>query len=149
MGRVVGYMLTWTTYGTWLQGDERGWVKDSVIMKGSSGLLQKNNQSLKQSAIWMNDDQRAIVRGAIVESSKRIKQELLAITVRSNHVHIVVLNTNIPIGKIVHRYKRASTYALGINGFVGKVWTGGYDVRYCFDENSLRTRIGYVLRQAD
>ena len=23
----LAYFLTWTTYGTWLPGDERGWVK--------------------------------------------------------------------------------------------------------------------------
>jgi len=26
--RLFGYMLTWTTYGTWVQGDRRGFVKD-------------------------------------------------------------------------------------------------------------------------
>ena len=25
---MIAYMLTWTTYGTWLQGDERGYGKD-------------------------------------------------------------------------------------------------------------------------
>ncbi len=29
---MIGYMLTWTTYGSWLQGDERGWRKDGVAM---------------------------------------------------------------------------------------------------------------------
>ncbi len=24
MGKVIGYMVTWTTYGTWLQGEEKG-----------------------------------------------------------------------------------------------------------------------------
>jgi len=28
MARMIGYMLTRTTYGTWLQGDKRGYVKD-------------------------------------------------------------------------------------------------------------------------
>ena len=23
----IAYLITWTTYGTWLSGDERGWVK--------------------------------------------------------------------------------------------------------------------------
>jgi len=23
----LAYFLTWTTYGTWLPGDERGWVR--------------------------------------------------------------------------------------------------------------------------
>ncbi len=28
MASMIGYMLTWTTYGTWLRGDKRGYVKD-------------------------------------------------------------------------------------------------------------------------
>ena len=27
MAEPLAYFLTWTTYGTWLPGDERGWVK--------------------------------------------------------------------------------------------------------------------------
>jgi hypothetical protein len=26
MNEPLAYYLTWTTYGTWLPGDERGWV---------------------------------------------------------------------------------------------------------------------------
>jgi hypothetical protein len=28
MSKIIGYMVTWTTYGSWLPGDERGYVKD-------------------------------------------------------------------------------------------------------------------------
>jgi hypothetical protein len=28
MSKTVGYMVTWTTYGTWLQGEKKGFVKD-------------------------------------------------------------------------------------------------------------------------
>jgi hypothetical protein len=27
MADPLAYFLTWTTYGTWLPGDERGWVE--------------------------------------------------------------------------------------------------------------------------
>jgi hypothetical protein len=28
MADPLAYFLTWTTYGTWLPGDDRGWVKE-------------------------------------------------------------------------------------------------------------------------
>jgi len=28
VSKIIGCMLTWTTYGTWLQEDEKGYVKD-------------------------------------------------------------------------------------------------------------------------
>ena len=48
MGKMLGYMITWTTYGTWLQGDKRGYVKDGKIYKKNPQLEQKNKQA-KQS----------------------------------------------------------------------------------------------------
>ena len=146
---VVGYMLTWTTYGTWLQGEKRGWVNDGEVLEECVGLLQKNIQSMNQRAVYLSKSQREVVRRAILESAKRIGQEILAVTVRSNHVHVVVVNSYIPISKVVQRYKRESTHAICSGGFKGKVWTKGYDVQYCFDEAGVRGRVGYVERHGD
>lgn len=44
------------------------------------------------------------------------------------------------------RYKRATSQALREKGFKGKVWTRGYDKRFCFDEKSLRARVDYVKK---
>ena len=30
MEKTLGYMITLTTYGTWLQGDKRGYVKNGI-----------------------------------------------------------------------------------------------------------------------
>ena len=49
-----------------------------------------------------------------------------------------------PIEETVRRYKNASTVALREKGLEGKVWTRGYDKRFCFDEASLEERIRYV-----
>ena len=43
MSDVLAYFLTWTTYGTWLPGDARGWVNrhpqgDNVIAPPSPAL---------------------------------------------------------------------------------------------------------------
>jgi len=36
----LAYFLTWTTYGTWLPGDERGWVLKG---KGFNCPISKRN----------------------------------------------------------------------------------------------------------
>jgi len=33
MREIIGCMITWTTYGSWLQGDKRGYVKDGKILR--------------------------------------------------------------------------------------------------------------------
>jgi len=41
MSEIIGYMLTWTTYGTWLQGDARGYVKNGKILSENKGLERR------------------------------------------------------------------------------------------------------------
>ena len=42
-----------------------------------------------------------------------------------------------------------STILVGNVGIEGKVWTRGYDVRFCFDEEALKQKIDYVQRHGD
>ena len=42
MAKTLGYMVTWTTYGTWLQGDERGYVKNGKILSENPALKKVN-----------------------------------------------------------------------------------------------------------
>jgi len=70
MEKIIGYMVTFTTYGTWLQGDKRGYVKDGKVL-------------------CKNDVLRA-------------------------------------------------------GGFNGRVWTKGFDKRFCFNRSDLTSRIKYV-----
>ena len=44
MVNTVGYMVTWTTYVTWLQGDRRGYVKGGLVL-GSNEDLHLDNKS--------------------------------------------------------------------------------------------------------
>ncbi len=138
--------MTWTTYGSWLQGDERGWVKNGRILQPDNKLYLTNKQKLNGTPVKLKEAQKRLVKEIILAESKRINQKICAFTVCSDHIHIVAESCSESISQIVQRYKRVSTYALQKNGFNGKVWTKGYDKRYCFSVKDLRIRINYVLR---
>jgi len=140
-------MLTWTTYGSSLQGDERGWVKDGRVLQPDIRLYLTNKQKLKSKPVTLNESQRRLVKEAIFTEAERINHRICALAVCSNHVHIVAEPCLESIPRIVQRYKRVSTYALQKNGFNGKVWTKGYDKRYCFDVKDLENVINYVSKQ--
>ena len=144
MGNTLGYMVTWTTYGTWLQGDERGWVKKGKILRASRGLEQANRERRSGDSVKLRKGQREVVRSAIVQEAERIGEKVLAMSVWSNHVHVVIEGGGKPVDKVVSRLKDAAYYALQERGVEGRVWTSGYDKRFCFDEKSLRERIEYV-----
>jgi REP element-mobilizing transposase RayT len=144
MAKTIGYMITWTTYGTWLQGREQGFVKDKVVRGANPALMRSNVRNLKNDVVRLNQEQRVTVESAIFEASKRFQQKILAIAVYSNHVHIVCEYVDVPVSVVVGYYKNAGRVALRENGLDGRIWTRGYDKRFCFDANSLTKRIKYV-----
>ena len=139
-------MVTFTTYGTWLQGDKRGFVKDGKVLEASKGLEQANKENQSSNRITLNRKQREIVKSAILKEAARIGENVLAILVWSNHTHIVIEGGGKPIDTVVNRLKTATYYALQENGFERKIWTKGYDRRFCFNEEELKARIEYVNR---
>ena len=144
MARTVGYMITWTTYGTWLQGNTKGFVKDGEVRGDNIALKRSNIKNLAGKAVRLGRREKEIVREAIIEAAKRFKQKIPAIAVHSNHVHLVCEYVDVPIGIIAGHYKNAGRVALQQNGFQGRVWTTGYDRRFCFSDKELKARIAYV-----
>ena len=143
---MVGYMLTWTTYGTWLQGDKRGYIKDGQILSENEALYNANRKLQKSMTVTLPRGCRQIVKEAILKEAKEIGQRIYAMAICSNHVHIVAGCVNQEIGKVAGRYKKSATNALRQNGFTENVWTKGFDKRFCFDEKELNQRINYVQR---
>jgi len=89
MAKTLGYMLTWTTYGTWLQGDERGYVKNGRICGGNKKLMQANKKSQLQKAIKLSKVQRQLAQEAIRKEAVLQGQHIYALSVKSTHIHIV------------------------------------------------------------
>jgi REP element-mobilizing transposase RayT len=149
MDRMIGYMITWTTYGTWLQGDERGYVKDGQILTGNDRLKSANQRQQKYPTIKLNSEQKRIVKKAILDEACRINHKIFAIAVCSNHVHIVADVSDESIEQAVHRYKYSATFELRKKGIQGKIWSKGFDKRFCFADKDIENRIRYVKNHND
>ncbi len=55
----IAYFSTWTTYGTWLPGDERGWFSRNGGLRAAD-LMRKLEASLRMTdqAVTLDTDQR-------------------------------------------------------------------------------------------
>lgn len=137
-------MITWTTYGTWLQGDKRGYVKKGEILPASPELSDSNKQNLTKNPVKLSKAHREIVTKAILKKAEQLKHKIYALAVSYNHVHIVTDITPESIGTIVKYYKMAGQVALRKHDITGRLWTKGFDKRYCFDKKTLKSRIDYV-----
>ena len=144
MSKIVGYMLTWTTYGSWLPGDERGYVKNAQILAGDVKTLQISKSRQKSPAVKLNAREIELVRQVILHEAERIGHAIEALTVRTYHVHLVARPHSKSIEQVVARYKSLTTRALWQHGRPGRIWTKGYDKRFCFTQEELAQRIRYV-----
>ena len=137
-------MITWTTYGTWLQGDKRGYVNKGNILPENTALANSNANRLTCDPVKLSKDQRQIAHDAIITKAKKLNHNILAVSIASTHIHLVLQYSPNPLGRIVAHYKNAIRIALHTTGIKGKIWSTGYDKRYCFNEESLNQRIAYV-----
>jgi REP element-mobilizing transposase RayT len=146
MGKMVGYMVTWTTYGTWLQGDKRGYVKDGKILQADTILETANKKLQKSQTVRLTLEQKRTIKEAIRNEAERIGQKILAMAVCSNHIHLVISSGNESIENTVSRYKNVATSALKKIGLTTRIWTCGFDKRFCFSDEQLKHKIEYVHR---
>jgi hypothetical protein len=66
---------------------------------------------------------------------------ILALTVQTWHVHLVIGATPKTLPDVVKCAKDAARWHLRLDQ---PLWTVKYDKRFCFDDESVRTRIEYV-----
>ena len=142
--KLIAYMVTWTTYGTWLQGDERKYVKNGEILQPNEKLKTENQEQQKFQTITLNKNQRQIAEQAIRQEAKRINQKILALAVCANHIHLLAEKSEKTIEQTVHNYKYAATAALRKAGLQNKIWTKGFDKRFCYQQQELQQKIKYI-----
>lgn len=149
---LCGYMLTWTTYGAWLHGDERGSYNRKAKsladhhVEPNPRLQQLRRDQLKHPSILLDGPMRKVVRLSIEDACTHRNCQVLALNVRTNHVHIV-LPANVSAKRMLHDLKARATRALRDAGLVSResnVWTSGGSTSLLFGSKSLSDAIEYV-----
>jgi hypothetical protein len=82
----LAYHLIWTTYGTWLPGDARGWIKSGVlgIQSPDPALEQQARDMMAEAEVRLTPAQRAAVELTIRKHCHIRNWILHAVNVRSN-----------------------------------------------------------------
>ena len=144
MPKTLAYMIAWTTYATWLQGDERCYVTKGKIRTPDKAIADSNRSRLSKQPVKLSPSHQHIVANTIIQTAEKLNQQIHAFSVSSTHVHILAEYIHKPIGRVVSHYKNSAHAALRTTGFTGRFWTRGFDKRYCFDKNAIDNRIAYI-----
>ncbi len=116
----------------------------SKVLPGDEKLLETNRELQSRETVRLSAKHKEVVCDAIMKQGTVLGQKILALAVCSNHVHIVAEYIAKPVGDVVAIYKTAGRKVLNELRISGKVWTTGYDKRFCFDKESLEQRMRYV-----
>ena len=71
----IAYHLIWTTYGTWLPGDARGWIASGVpgVQDPDPAREDAAREMMAEPAVRLTAEQRHIVTQAASGDHRRIK----------------------------------------------------------------------------
>jgi REP element-mobilizing transposase RayT len=149
------YFLTFTTHGTWLHGDERGSTerrgkhKRGKTLSPDPLLEVANRRRMKHPALTFDASQRGCVRRAVEDDCDFRKRTIVALAVRTNHVHLVVEATD-SIESVLQNVKAWATRRLREEELVQAnrpIWTEGGNKVVLQDAGAIARVVEYVNNQ--
>jgi hypothetical protein len=161
----LAYFLTWTTYGTWLPGDPRGWVLHGRGSQLPDPILElEANARMTEDACRLDHNQQELVEKTIAGHCRIRGWMLYAVNCRSNHVRVVVAANRHPddvreqfkawcTRRLKHwqRERRGTTAvdAVPSNAIRQNWWAERGSGLYINDDEALEGVIHYVLEAQD
>jgi REP element-mobilizing transposase RayT len=160
------WLLTWTTYGTWLPGDRRGFV--SPVRDGPGPEVKHNEPgtpydadlpglkyaaatALKGPPVYLLPEHAEVLLAQLQETAAHRHWILLAVAIMANHVHLIVGVPGDPSpADVLRDFKSYGSRAL--NRRWGKPesgtwWTESGSKRKLPNEAALGAAILYVQEQ--
>jgi REP element-mobilizing transposase RayT len=157
------WLLTWTTYGTWLPGDQRGFVSPIRTANGERkllnhygeeparampGLVRYARSVMTEEAVQLSPEEAGAIALQCRETGQFRKWNLLALAIMRNHIHLVVSSPEtIGTAKLIGDFKAYSTRRLNSKFGARRWWTERGSGRLLPDEESIERAILYVLQQ--
>lgn len=151
----IAFLLTWTTYGTRLHGDERGTHDGDTNDRGGNFVPPsprcknlRRGQSKEQPFI-LDAKCRGAVSRALAQHAEFRKWHLYAVSVRMNHVHLVVSAGAEP-AELLRQLKAYATRGLRDAELIPdrtRVWTEGGSRKWLFTRDHVDAACDYVLYQ--
>ncbi len=157
------WLVTWTTYGTRLPGDPRGFVTPIRLETGERivlnrvgevpvanmpGLVRYAESILKQEPVLLAPEQAGIVALQCRETATHRRWGLPALAVMANHVHLIVVAPDtVRRGKVLGDFKAYTKRRLDSRFGPRIWWTERGSARVVRDDEGVERATRYVLEQ--
>jgi REP element-mobilizing transposase RayT len=147
----VAFFITWTVYGTHLQGDELGWRRRCHGEQPHQPRLVKwRRERLKHEVVLLSPEQRAVVEREIARHCEHRSWHLWVVSARTSHIHVVITATGFAGNAVRDQLKANGTRGLREQWpeFRDRsVWTAGGDWQ-CINSDDELEQVCYYVREA-
>lgn len=150
----LAYFITFRTHGTWLHGDERGSVDRHERNLYGQSLIPldpvfsvKMDRNMSSEPFLLDSPRRNAVEAAIRTVCTIRKYNLFALSVRTNHAHVVVSAAAHP-RPVMIAFKANATRELREANLVDsgrKIWSRGGSTRYLWKPSQLHGAVEYTV----
>ncbi|EMI55051.1 transposase [Rhodopirellula sallentina] len=149
----MALFITWTTYGSFLPGDHRGWRHRTQGEKQPQPkLLRWHQEHLAHAVLLLDRSMIEVVASAVTEICEYRRWHLFACSVRSNHVHVVLAAPDWKPPKVRDQLKSKATMELRASNPAFRdrpVWTRKGDIAYLDSDVEIERCVTYVLEAQD
>jgi hypothetical protein len=149
----IAFFITWTVYGSHLQGDEHGWRRRCHgDQPPRPQLAQWRRERLKDEVMLLSPDERAVVERECERHCEHRGWHVWAINPRSTHVHVVATAAGCSGNTVRDQLKANATRGLRRRWapFIDRpVWTVGCDWVCINTEDDLEQVCLYVRDAQD
>ena len=149
----LAHFLTLHGYGTKLHGDAGGTVDRTrnrfgePVLPPHAGLAAARRARMVQPPMTFAAAARSALLGAVEKTCEHRGWPLLALHVRTTHLHVVLRSGDAP-ERVMNDLKAYGTRRLRGDALVGpdrRVWSRHGSTKHLFDEDAVRRAVRYVI----
>lgn len=145
----LAWFLSWRTYGTWLQGDPRGWQTRYTrgVLPPDEVIYARCRERMQHPPMRLTHEEQALVESAVRETCEYRSWSIRTLLVRSEHVHIVVCAPVTP-ERVLQSLKSWATRRLRAHSpslVERPIWSEHGSTRYLYTPSEVERAVAYVL----
>ena len=144
----VTYLITWCCYGSHLPGEEGIVSKHNNhfgarVFAANASFAHASRAVMPSAPFELDPAQRQLALEAIVDVGRHRRWTILAVHVRTTHVHVVI-DADVPPERVMHDLKSYASRALSRDQ---RKWARHGSTRYLYSPETIANAVRYVLEK--
>jgi hypothetical protein len=132
--------ITTTSYGTWLPGSARGYVRNGHLLPEDAKLLELSRGLLKSRPVYFSPDERDRLFESLYTACEEFEYRLSDVAIESWHLHWILFHGDDEVDVVVGRLKTRMRQSLSR----GRIWTEGYCAEPLFSDREIESAQEYI-----